>query len=329
MNDSASANILIVDDSPDMIQLMGRMLAGLGRLRFATSGPGALGQAAQMPPDLILLDAEMPGMDGFAVCAALKAEPLLSEIPVIFVTAHMGPEFELRCLEAGAVDFLSKPVNPPVLLARARTHLRLKQLTDALREMASIDALTGLANRRSFNEHLEREWGRCTRQDQPLSLLMVDVDHFKLFNDRYGHPAGDACLGSVAGAVRLALLRPGDMAARYGGEEFVLLLPNTPASGAMQIASRVQELVAVLNLPHETSPTASHVTVSIGAAWLVPDAGSRDASLPLPSADRLLACADTALYHAKKGGRNTVRGLDVCTHTGDDSASPSAEPPAS
>lgn len=312
MNDSATANILIVDDSPDIIQLMGRMLAGLGKLRFATSGEAALAQVGQAAPDLILLDAEMPGMDGFAVCRALKANPAHAGIPVIFVTAHGGTDVELRCLEAGAADFLFKPVNPPVLLARARTQLRVRQLSEELRRVAALDTLTKLPNCHSFSEALERECQRCARAGVPLSLLRVDIDHFRLFNEHHGHAAGDACLQAVAGALRLALLRAGDMAARFGADEFALLLPDTPGAGAMQMSERVRELIASLDLQPQTSPGSSRLTVSIGAACYQPadEAARQRGSAGTPvDAERLLRCAKAALRQARQSGGDTARGL--------------------
>jgi diguanylate cyclase (GGDEF)-like protein len=289
--------LLLVDDNPAMIQLLARMLAGTGRLRFATSGAAALEQLRRAPTDLVLLDAEMPGLSGFDVCTAMKADPVLAEVPVIFVTGHSDTEFELRGLEAGAVDFIAKPVSEPLLLARVRTQLRVKRLTDELRRMASVDALTGVANRRSFDAALLREWQRAQRDATPLALLLVDVDHFKKFNDHRGHPAGDACLQAVAQALQSATLRPADLVARYGGEEFVLLLPQTTVEGAEHIAQRIGEALAGLALPHGASPTAAHVTVSVGVSGHGP--GSAPGLLP---AD-LLHCADQALYAAKAGGR--------------------------
>lgn len=219
-------SLLLVDDDPKLIQLMGRLLGDLGRIRFATSGDAALRQAHAERPDLILLDAEMPGMNGFDTCAALKAAPDLSDVPVIFVTSHTDLDHEVRGFSVGAADFIHKPVSEHILRARVTTHLRLKQLSDELRRMANTDALTDLPNRRAFDAALAREWARSLRDTQPLCCLMVDVDHFKAYNDSYGHPAGDVCLNRVAQALRGALLRPTDMVARYGGEEFAVLLPS-------------------------------------------------------------------------------------------------------
>lgn len=311
--------ILLVDDSPGMIQVMARVLSGAGLLQFATTGASALEQVRKEPPDLILLDAEMPGMSGYDVCLALKRDPVLADIPVIFVTAHSEQAFELKGLEVGAVDFLTKPISEPLLLARVRTQLRVKHLTDELKRIAAFDALTETLNRRAFDSALDREWKRGLRSGDPMSMLMVDVDHFKLFNDNYGHPAGDACLRSVAQALRRVVLRPADIVARYGGEEFAILLPQTPRVGAEHLARRVVDIVASIHIPHRASPTASHVTVSVGlsaydnesSGWVDPSPDSRFMSSPALSATDLVQAADKALYAAKRNGRAQAWWLDI------------------
>jgi diguanylate cyclase (GGDEF)-like protein len=317
MND----NILLVDDDPGTIQLLGRILSDSGNLRFATSGEDALRLAHDSVPDLILLDAEMPGMSGFQVCETLKADPALANVPVIFVTSHSEPEFEVSGFELGAADFIAKPVSAPLVLARVKSQLRVKRIADELRRIATIDVLTGVANRRRFDEALEREWRRARRSGDPLALLMIDVDHFKPFNDRYGHPAGDACLRSVAQALVGATLRPADLVARYGGEEFVMLLPQTPRGGAEHVAQGVLDAVGALVIAHEASSTARHVTVSVGVAcydndsecWVPPSADSRfgDDLRARCSAIELVQAADKALYSAKHAGRAQARLLDI------------------
>jgi len=316
-----TAEILLVDDDPGAIQLMARMLAGAGHLRFATNGLAALQLARDKPPDLVLLDAEMPGMSGFEVCTALKADPLLKHSPVVFVTSHSQPEFELSGFECGAADFIAKPVSEPLMRARVQTQLRLKRLHDELTRVATVDALTGVSNRRRFDEALGREWLRGLRTGAPISLLMIDIDHFKRFNDRYGHPAGDQALRSVALALAAACRRPVDLAARFGGEEFALLLPDTARAGAARVAQRVFDGLAALAIAHADSPTAAELTVSIGigfyddasASWLAPSADSsflREVDRRL-SAGELLGVADLALYAAKGSGRACAYGLDI------------------
>ena len=314
-------DILLVDDDPRSIQILARILAQTGELRFATDGHEALRQARRSTPDLVLLDANMPGLGGFEVCAAMRADPALGDVPIIFVTNHSDVGFELSAFEAGAVDFITKPVSAPVVLARVQTQLRVKRLTDELRRTATTDGLTGVANRRQFDEVLGREWLRARRAGDPLALLMVDVDHFKLYNDRYGHPAGDACLRKVARALVSASLRPGDLVARYGGEEFVLLLPQTPRGGAEKMALRVLDAVAALAIPHEASQTARHLSTSIGIGcyddqsecWATGSADSRFDDQPHANcnADDLLRAADKALYAAKHAGRAQTRLLDI------------------
>jgi len=312
--------ILLVEDSPAIIQVMARFLSGLAQLRFATSGEEALLRVREDLPDLVLLDAEMSGMNGYQVCAALKGDPLLSDIPVIFVTSHSGTELEVKGLEIGAADFMAKPISEPLLLARVRNQLRIKQLTDELKRIATVDALTGVLNRRAFDSSLEAEWKRALRGGQPISLLMVDVDHFKLFNDHYGHPGGDTCLQLVAGALRGALMRPGDLVARYGGEEFGLLLPNTAPAGAERMATRVLEAVKDMNLPHIGSPTGGRLTISVGVGchdehethWLEPSGGASSPGRPARGAADLVRTADKALYAAKRAGRARV----CLLHTG-------------
>jgi diguanylate cyclase (GGDEF)-like protein len=315
-----SDNILLVDDDPGTIQLLGRMLADVGNLRFATSGEDALRLVHEVKPDLVLLDAEMPGMSGFQVCEALKADPALADIPVIFVTSHSEPAFELSGFDLGAADFIAKPVSAPLVVARVRTQLRVKHLADELRRIATIDVLTGVANRRRFDEALERECRRARRAGDPMALLMIDVDHFKLFNDHYGHPAGDACLRSVAQALVGASLRPADLVARYGGEEFVVLLPLTPREGAEHMARSVLEAVEALAILHGASSTAGHVTVSVGiscydeasACWVMGAADSRAADLGAGCCPiELVQAADKAMYCAKRAGRARAMLLDI------------------
>lgn len=314
-------DILLVDDDPTSIRLIANILKGVASLRIATSGAEAMRLARESMPDLVLLDAEMPGMSGFQVCEALKAEPGLAEVPVIFVTSHGEAEFEVAGFEIGAADFIAKPVSPVLVLARVRAQLRVKKMADELRRISTVDALTSVGNRRCFDGVLEREWRRARRNGEPLALLMADVDHFKLYNDHFGHPAGDACLRAVAQALVAATQRPADLVARYGGEEFVLLMPGTPREGAHHMAHRVLDAVEALAIPHATSPTSHHVTVSVGLAcydnesdaWAPPSPDSRFQSEFRSHTDfaDFVKAADAALYAAKRGGRAQARLLDV------------------
>jgi diguanylate cyclase (GGDEF)-like protein len=314
-------DILLVDDDPDTIKHLRRILVDSGELRFATNGADALRLARQAAPDLMLLDAEMPGLNGFQVFDALKAEPALADVAVIFVTSQSEALFAVSAFEKGAVDYITKPVNAALVLARVRTQLRVKRLTDELRRTATTDSLTGIASRRQFDESFKLEWLRTQRTGDPLALLLVDVDHFKLYNDRYGHPPGDVCLRAVAQALVSASLRSADLVARYGGEEFVVLLSKTPRSGAEYIARRILDAVDALGIPHEASPTARNVTVSVGigcfdaasACWGDSAAEPRRKA-PLHAshtAGDLVLAADKALYSAKAAGRAQARLLDI------------------
>ncbi len=292
-----NGRLLVVDDAMENIQILNHVLGEEHEVLFAMNGEKALELARQHQPDLILLDAVMPGMDGYEVCASLRAAAELRDIPVIFVTALTTPEDETRALEAGAVDFITKPFNVAVVRARVRTHLTLKRQSDALRELTLTDSVTGVANRRSFDTAIESEWRRCARSQTPLSVIMIDIDHFKLYNDAYGHQAGDDCLRQVAGAMVQCAGRSPDLLARYGGEEFVILLPQVGRDGAETVAQRILDAVQELAIPHRMSSVSDAVTVSLGLATVMPAEGHGDA-------DQLVRSADDALYRAKKNGRN-------------------------
>lgn len=307
-------SVLLVDDDAIAIAVLGRTLAGFGRLRFATNGIDALRLAQEDPPTLVLLDIEMPGLSGFEVCAAMKEDPLLRDVPVIFITGHSDTEQEVAGLRLGAVDFISKPLTPLLVQARVRTQLNVKRMADDMRQAAVIDGVTGIANRRRFDEAMPRELLRAARSHVPIAVLMIDVDHFKAYNDHYGHTAGDAALRGVAEALSRATRRPGDLVARFGGEEFVLIAPDTDASGVMQVANRMLECIDALALPHAASAVAGHVTVSIGACafdaachqWHATAREGRGVVSAFNVQHDLLAAADVALYAAKHRGRHAA-----------------------
>ncbi len=297
--------ILVVDDIPSNVHVLSRILKDDYDIYFATDGMKALDLVQARLPDLVLLDIMMPGMDGYEVCRRIKTDPTTRDIPVIFISAKSEVEDETYGLEVGAIDFITKPISPPIVKARVRNHLLLKRQADLLRALSFIDGLTGIANRRRFDEVLLREWRRCARSHLPLSLIMLDVDHFKAYNDHYGHQAGDECLRSVATLLDEQMKRPGDLVARYGGEEFICLLPETDVDGATSVAERLREAVVGQQLPHALSPVGGHVTISLGVA----------SAMPLGEAppDGLTQLADRLLYEAKRAGRNRVcsGGIDV------------------
>ena len=293
--------LLVVDDQPINIQVMHQIFADDYQVFMATSGAQALHICQVNPPDLVLLDVVMPQMDGFAVCSWLQAQEETRNIPVIFVTAHNDPAQETHGLSLGAVDFIAKPVNPAVVRARVKTHLTLKFQSDLLRQLVFMDGLTGVFNRRYFDQQLSVEWARAARANAPLSLLMIDVDFFKQYNDRYGHQAGDDCLRQVAKTIKSCLQRPADLVARYGGEEFACVLAETALDDAMKLAAAIEQAVRGLALPHATSTVAPVVSVSVGVATR-----QRDGA-PFLAAD-LLRLADAELYQAKQAGRAQVIG---------------------
>jgi diguanylate cyclase (GGDEF)-like protein len=291
-----NGRILVVDDAMENIQILHAALQDEHEVLFALDGAKALALVHSQVPDLILLDAVMPGMDGYAVLQALRAAPETAGTPVIFVTALSSPEDETRALDAGAADFIGKPFNAAVVRARVRTQLTVKRQADALRALTLTDSLTGVANRRAFSERIDSEWRRATRARLPMALVLADIDHFKLYNDHYGHQAGDACLEQVARAMCRAANRAQDLVARYGGEEFAILLPETDAAGAACVAQRLLAELAALGIAHAASPTAPLLTASMGIAALVPDRTQTSASL--------IRAADALLYQAKGEGRN-------------------------
>jgi diguanylate cyclase (GGDEF)-like protein len=290
--------VLIVDDMVTNIEILDEVLGDEHEVLFATSGKDAIELATDQLPDVILLDVVMPDMDGYEVCARLKENDKTRDIPVIFITAMNQEEEESKGLNAGGIDYIAKPIRPFIVKARVRNHLELKRYRDSLRELSTLDGLTGIANRRKFDESLEYEW-RCARRKQiPISLLMMDIDFFKAYNDHYGHLAGDDCLKRVARILCEVARRPADLPARYGGEEFALLLPETDAQGAMLVAKRFQEMIENQNIPHAFSSLAGHVTLSLGVATTIP--------LDSQLSSYLIKSADESLYMAKQGGRNRI-----------------------
>ena len=290
--------LLIVDDQPTNIRVLHELFREDCDVFMATSGEQAISVCQAQLPDLILLDVVMEGMDGHEVCRRLKVDPMTHDIPIIFITAQQHDSDEVLGLELGAVDFITKPINTTIVRARVRTHLTLKLQSDLLRSMALMDGLTGVANRRKFDEDILAAWRLCFREQKPLSLILVDVDYFKRYNDRYGHLAGDDCLKSVAQTLSETVRRPYDLVARYGGEEFACVLPNTVLSGAVEIAERMQARVRTLGIEHSASDVDRVVTISLGVATLTPTGEL--------GFEALIEAADKQLYEAKSGGRARV-----------------------
>ncbi|MGC4001230.1 MAG: diguanylate cyclase [Anaeromyxobacter sp.] len=290
--------ILLAEDSPTNAVLLMLLLGDDHDVLLARDGRRAVEVAKTEQPDIIIMDGMMPVLDGFEACAKLKEDPVTAGIPIIFLTGLEDEEREIRALELGAFDFISKPIRPALVRARIRNCLELKRQRDLLAQLSFTDGLTGLANRRRFDEVMELEWRRAARARRQLSVLLMDVDCFKLFNDTRGHVAGDDCLRRVAMAAATAMRRPGDLLARYGGEEFACVLPESDLDGARFLAERIREQVEALGLPHPASKCKPVVTVSVGVATVVPG-DDREPGW-------LLEAADRGLYLAKERGRNQV-----------------------
>ena len=290
--------ILIIDDAITNIKVLGSTLRSDYKILFSLDAQEGLNSAMANQPNLILLDILMPGMDGYEACRRLKADERTKDIPVIFITSRTGEEDEAKGFEAGGVDYITKPFSPVITKARIKMHLELKKNRDLLAGLLVLDALTNISNRRRFDEYLTLAWGFAVRDSKPISLIMIDIDYFKKFNDNYGHQAGDSCLTKVASALASSLKRSTDLAARYGGEEFACILPNTDMEGAMETAESLRERIMSLNIPHAYSSAGNCVTISQGVASLMP-------SMDIPLSD-ILKIADVALYKAKENGRNRI-----------------------
>ena len=293
------ARILIVDDVPANIRVLVQALLPQYDVRVATNGQDALEAVANAPPDLILLDVAMPDPDGHEVCRRLKADPASSDIPVIFISGGNEEDDELQGLGLGAVDYIVKPFSLPVVKARVATHLELKRYRDLLANQSLVDGLTGIPNRRRFDQFLDQTWKLCLRRAEPLAVILMDVDHFKAYNDHYGHQAGDDSLRRIGQALMAAKRRPLDLLARYGGEEFVCVLPETHLAGAVAVAESLRAAVAGLAIEHAHPSAAGHITMSLGVAVCIPSENTTSADL--------LSGADKALYQAKREGRDRVR----------------------
>ncbi len=293
-----TSTILIVDDIPVNVHILEAMLDREYEVHTALNGIEALSLAQKHTPDLILLDIMMPDMDGFELYRHLRLIESLRYVPIIFITARDDIHDESLGLQLGAADYITKPFNPDIVKLRVKNNLELKHHRDRLERISFTDALTGIHNRRRFDEYLEQEWKRAMRSGDQLSLLLIDIDLFKQFNDAYGHIAGDECLKSIARTISATLHRSTDQAFRYGGEEFACILPATDAAGARHVAEILRQGVEQLKIPHEYSTVSPWTTISVGITGKVP-------ITDWPCLE-LVEKADTALYAAKQGGRNRV-----------------------
>lgn len=296
--------VLVADDERLNRTLLAELLQKDYRVLLARDGADTLERARQDADRiaLILLDVSMPGMNGYAVLTALRADERTAGIAVIFITGQSLEADEEFGLHLGAADYIHKPIRPAILLARVRNLVNLALQKRELERVAQHDGLTGIANRRHFDDSLDRACRRAARTGEPVGLALIDIDHFKLYNDRYGHVAGDEALRQVAQLLARHARRPYDVAARFGGEEFALLTPM--ADGIFELAERFRRSVIDLRIPHAASPTTEFLSVSVGTA-LISGASYADFRL------RLIEQADRLLYMAKAQGRNQMAHLCV------------------
>lgn len=311
-NSGEAMKILLVDDSLAERLVISAQLEEMGhQVVCGEDGQQGVALYLEQQPDLVLLDVNMPVMDGQTAARQMRSSSP-EWVPIIFLSASARPGEVAAGIEAGGDDYLIKPVDPRVLSAKMmamqriaemrhqllRISAELEQANDELQRKADLDGLTGIANRRHLDRHLQAQAALCQRHKIPLSVIMLDLDHFKTYNDNYGHLAGDSCLKKVAKVMQRQVQRPTDLVGRYGGEEFSVILPDTDETGAQILAEKIRQSVSALAIPHENNSAAPHVTLSLGVATCVPEPGFNPADL--------VSRADKALYQAKQAGRNRV-----------------------
>ena len=301
MEDKVKNSILVVDDEKSDLIYLNNLLSNNYSVFVAKEGGEAVRKAHELLPDLILLDTVMPGIDGYDTLAELKLSEMTQDIPVILITEPITEPMSEHGDDTGfssdAVDFIAKPFNPSLVKMRVDNQIRIVNQMRTIESLSLIDQLTGIDNRRSFDQRLGSEWQRAVRGKMPISLLMIDVDLFRKYNEKYGHLQGDAALLTVAKVLTLTLKRSVDFAARWGGEEFAVVLPGTDIKGALVVAELISSNCRDTIIPcADGSPT--RVTVSIGVSSVIPG--------QVGSASDFIAKADAALYKAKEMGRNRV-----------------------
>jgi diguanylate cyclase (GGDEF)-like protein len=294
--DGDREKILIVDDSISNIQVLNEILGDEHEVFFATNGKDAIDMALEDKPDLIILDVVMPQMDGYAVCHKLKEMQETKDIGIIFVTALNEVQDEAKGLQLGALDYIIKPFSAHIVRARMHNHLELIKNRKMLNSLSMTDGLTGIANRRQFDQLIHRELHRAIRQRESITLMLIDIDNFKKYNDHYGHVNGDKCLKEVAVAMATCRVRMTDFVARYGGEEFAVVLPNTDGVGAEIMANKLMAAIRNLAITHENNCDFGIVTASFGVFSIVPEAQT--------TIEQIIKQADENLYSAKSAGRN-------------------------
>lgn len=289
--------ILVIDDSSVQADMLRSILEGDYDVTVVHTAEAGLHHARVGNFSLVLLDVIMPGMDGFDLLRKMQEEVVTEHVPVILITSLRDAEYEERGLVLGAVDYITKPYHPPIVRARVHTHVKLYRYRTQVEQQSMVDPMTGVPNRRSYDLNCYNKWQEAVRFQQPISLCMFDIDKFKLYNDTFGHPAGDRVLAEVAQSVSRLLRRSTDFFARYGGEEFVAILLGDDAETAFSHMRKVRAAVEDKKIPHN-SDTSPWVTVSVGGVTVRPRYGD--------SYDTYLKIADTMLYDAKRFGRNQV-----------------------
>ena len=290
--------VLIVDDSISNIQVLYEILGDDYEIFFATNGKQAIEMALEEQPDLIVLDVVMPQMDGHKVCEKLKTMQETKHIGIIFVTALNEVQDEAKGLRLGAIDYIVKPFSAHIVRARMHNHMELVKHRMKLSSLSMTDGMTGIANRRQFDQVIHRELHRAIRNQEHFSLFLIDIDNFKKYNDHYGHVNGDECLKEIASAIAGSRVRMTDFVARYGGEEFAVVLPNTDREGAKVMANKMLNAITNLGIAHVNNNGFGIVTASVGVQSIVPDSQM--------SITSLIKQADEALYKAKSLGRNRI-----------------------
>jgi len=289
--------LLIVDDENANLKVLSHILGGDYTIYTATNGVSAVQKARELQPDLILLDILMPEMDGYETLSTIKKNEEIHKIPVVFITGLDSVEDEEKGLSLDAADYITKPFSAPIVKLRVRNQIQIVNQLRMIERLSLIDQLTGIPNRRSFDSRLNVEWKQAIREQTSLSLLMMDLDKFKDLNDTYGHQQGDLVLKKVAEIFTMSLRRPADFTARWGGEEFIVLLPNTPLDGALDVAENIRVDIEKTPILFPDG-TVMRITISIGVTSLFPEKSS--------SIDAFISNADKALYLAKQAGRNRV-----------------------
>ena len=304
-------SILLVDDDLMVVRVLSRILKDFSPLRFATSGQAALKVARESTPDLLLLDVDMPEFNGFEVCKAFKSDSGLAQVPIIFITSHESAQLEAKGIELGAADFIGKPPHAPLVLARVRTYQRLKMLSETVRSAVKIDFLTGALTRRQLEKALTQEWLGSQRSAAPLALLLADIEGFIAYNAEFGEEKGDACLKSVADALRSVAQRPTDVLGRYAGGKFALLLPDTDADRASAVAQRAIGAVKELQIMRTASMSGDRVALSVAGACHNSSGSTAWSTATSAVPNDLISAAESALRSARRPGGLQARVMDI------------------